>query len=140
MLKEPTHPPPHTKSTNTSSVLAQLHRGVTIWFLFLRLFFLSPSLLPQLSLERIPQQVVVSGLEALSVPEEHLLDKLELFFSKPKNGGGVVDCIERLNCPDQLMLTFAEDEGMRKIGEGCGSIFMLGTRNNSSSGVAQGWI
>ncbi|XP_066484516.1 interferon-induced 35 kDa protein isoform X2 [Tiliqua scincoides] len=65
----------------------------------------------EISLERIPQQVVLSGVEtSSSVSEEHLHDKLELFFSKRKNGGGEVDRIEQLNSPGQLLLTFAEDE------------------------------
>lgn len=71
------------------------------------------------------------------MPEEYLKDKLELFFSKRKNGGGEMDRIERLNSPGQLLLTFVDDEGMRKMGEVCSSTFMLGAGNNSSSAVAQ---
>ncbi|KAJ6660527.1 hypothetical protein lerEdw1_017524 [Lerista edwardsae] len=92
----------------------QLDEGVFVHVRAELMELMLPSFL-ELSLERIPQQVVVSGLEALSVPEEHLLDKLELFFSKPKNGGGEVDRIERLNSLGQLVLTFAEDEVAKRL-------------------------
>ncbi|XP_005002525.2 interferon-induced 35 kDa protein isoform X2 [Cavia porcellus] len=51
----------------------------------------------QVSNETSRQHVLVSGLLAgLALAEETLLDKLELFFSKPRHGGGEVDTRELL--------------------------------------------
>lgn len=56
------------------------------------------------------QRVLVSGFPAkLKLSEEELLDKLELFFGKTKNGGGDVETREMLH--GGAMLGFAKDEG-----------------------------
>ncbi|XP_053122271.1 interferon-induced 35 kDa protein [Hemicordylus capensis] len=69
--------------------------------------FLPSSL--EISLEQSSRRVLVSGLEGLSVPEELLLDKLELFFSKPKNDGGEVEHVELLRDSGHVTLTFVKD-------------------------------
>ncbi|KFO25280.1 Interferon-induced 35 kDa protein like protein [Fukomys damarensis] len=59
-----------------------------------------------------PKDVLVSGLPAgLALPEEVLLDKLELFFSKARHGGGDVDTRELLQ--GSAVLGFA-DEGVAR--------------------------
>ncbi|NXN13493.1 IN35 protein, partial [Indicator maculatus] len=69
---------------------------------------LMPSAL-EMGLTLSSRSVLVSGLPSLSIPEEALLDKLELFFSKTKNGGGEVESIEFLDDSGRVMVTFAED-------------------------------
>ncbi|NXG53381.1 IN35 protein, partial [Psilopogon haemacephalus] len=69
---------------------------------------LLPSAL-EMGLTRSSRSILVSGLPSLGIPEEGLLDKLELFFSKTKNGGGEVESREFLDDSGQVMLTFAED-------------------------------
>lgn len=54
--------------------------------------------------------MLVSGLpDGLRLSEEELLDKLEIFFGKTKNGGGDVEIREMLH--GAVMLGFAKDEG-----------------------------
>uniref|UniRef100_G3WF84 Interferon induced protein 35 n=1 Tax=Sarcophilus harrisii TaxID=9305 RepID=G3WF84_SARHA len=54
------------------------------------------------------EKVLIIGLPpALQLGEEQLLDKLELFFSKPSNGGGEVKTRELL--PGAAVLSFADD-------------------------------
>lgn len=53
----------------------------------------------------------MSDLPSLGIPDEVLLDKLELFFSKTKNGGGEVESREFLDDSSQVVLTFAQDGG-----------------------------
>lgn len=56
------------------------------------------------------QRALVSGFPAkLKLSEEELLDKVELFFGKTKNGGGDVETRELLH--GGVMLGFAKDEG-----------------------------
>ncbi|NXX79117.1 IN35 protein, partial [Urocolius indicus] len=70
---------------------------------------LLPSAL-EIGLSQSNRSILVSDLPSLGIPEESLLDKLELFFSKPKNGGGEVDRTEFLDDSRQVMLTFAQEE------------------------------
>ncbi|XP_042326938.1 interferon-induced 35 kDa protein isoform X2 [Sceloporus undulatus] len=63
----------------------------------------------EISVTRSPRQILLSGLPSLSIPEDRLLDKLELFFSKRQNKGGEVERIERLSGSGHVALTFAED-------------------------------
>ncbi|NWJ12038.1 IN35 protein, partial [Crypturellus undulatus] len=79
---------------------------------------LLPSAL-QLSLSRSCRRVLLSGLPNLDIIEETLLDKLELFFSKAKNGGGEVESLELL-CGGQAVLSFAQDGGVWGAGAGAG--------------------
>ncbi|XP_054032561.1 interferon-induced 35 kDa protein [Dryobates pubescens] len=69
---------------------------------------LMPSAL-EMGLTLSSRSMLVSGLPSLGIPEDALLDKLELFFSKTKNGGGEVETIEFLDDSDRVMVTFAED-------------------------------
>lgn len=56
------------------------------------------------------QTVLVSGFPAkLKLSEEELLDKMELFFGKTRNGGGDVETRELLHAG--VMLGFAKEEG-----------------------------
>lgn len=56
------------------------------------------------------QRVLVSGFPpGLKLSEEELLDKLEIFFGKTRNGGGDVETRELLH--GGVMLGFAKDEG-----------------------------
>lgn len=60
--------------------------------------------------------MLVSGFPAgLKLSEEELLDKLEIFFGKMKNGGGDVEIREMLH--GVVMLGFAKDEGKDPTGE-----------------------
>ncbi|NXK53088.1 IN35 protein, partial [Chauna torquata] len=70
---------------------------------------LLPSAL-EIGLTRSSRSILVSGLPSLGIPEEILLDKLELFFSKRKNGGSEVESREFLDDCGQVVLTFAQDE------------------------------
>ncbi|XP_009976067.1 PREDICTED: interferon-induced 35 kDa protein, partial [Tauraco erythrolophus] len=63
----------------------------------------------EIHLTRSSRSILVSGLPSLGIPEEALLDKLELFFSKTKNGGGEVERREFLDDSDQVVLTFVQD-------------------------------
>ncbi|KAM5273390.1 interferon-induced 35 kDa protein [Ctenodactylus gundi] len=63
----------------------------------------------QVSSQRTGQSVLVSGIPAgLKLSEEELLDKLEIFFGKAKNGGGDVETRELLQ--GSVMLGFAKEE------------------------------
>lgn len=53
----------------------------------------------------------MSALPSLDISKEALLDKLELFFSKKKNGGSEVESREFLEDSDQVVLTFSQDGG-----------------------------
>ncbi|NXS96399.1 IN35 protein, partial [Jacana jacana] len=69
---------------------------------------LLPSAL-EISLTHSSRTILVSNLPCLDIPDEVLLDKLELFFSKTKNGGGEVESREFLNNSGQVVLTFVQD-------------------------------
>ncbi|XP_067397047.1 interferon-induced 35 kDa protein isoform X2 [Emydura macquarii macquarii] len=53
--------------------------------------------------------ILLSGLPPLSLSEDQMLDKLELFFSKPKNGGGEVEQRELLSGSGHVVLAFVQD-------------------------------
>lgn len=62
------------------------------------------------------KKVFVSGIPAgLKLSEEELLDKLEIFFGKTKNGGGDVETRELLQ--GGVVLGFTKDEGKGLMGE-----------------------
>ncbi|NWV01699.1 IN35 protein, partial [Upupa epops] len=69
---------------------------------------LLPSTL-EIRLTQSSRSILVSDLPSLGIPEEALLDKLELFFSKTKNGGGEVESREFLDDSGQVVLTFTQD-------------------------------
>ncbi|XP_053555557.1 interferon-induced 35 kDa protein isoform X2 [Bombina bombina] len=54
------------------------------------------------------QKIFVSNLPS-SVPEDQLMDKLDIFFSKSKNGGGEVESVEILSEYRSAIITFTED-------------------------------
>lgn len=51
---------------------------------------------PQVRLTQSSRSILVSDLPSLGISKEALLDKLELFFSKTKNGGSEVESREFL--------------------------------------------
>uniref|UniRef100_A0A8B9SXB1 Interferon-induced 35 kDa protein n=1 Tax=Anas platyrhynchos TaxID=8839 RepID=A0A8B9SXB1_ANAPL len=69
---------------------------------------LLPSAL-EIGLARSSKSILVSGLPSRVIPEDILLDKLELFFSKTKNGGSEVESREFLDDCGQVVLTFVHD-------------------------------
>ncbi|KAJ7396370.1 Interferon-induced 35 kDa protein [Pitangus sulphuratus] len=69
---------------------------------------LLPSAL-EIRLTQSSRNILVSDLPSLDISEEALLDKLELFFSKKKNGGSEVERREFLDNSSQVVLTFAQD-------------------------------
>ncbi|XP_020651732.3 interferon-induced 35 kDa protein [Pogona vitticeps] len=69
----------------------------------------------EVSMERSPRQILVSGLPVSVVPEEHLLDKVELFFSKRQNKGGEVERVEWLPNSGHVTLTFVEDGVVERL-------------------------
>ncbi|NXW53851.1 IN35 protein, partial [Eurystomus gularis] len=69
---------------------------------------LLPSAL-EIGLTQSRRSILVSALPSPDIPEEVLLDKLELFFSKRKNGGGEVESRELLDDSGQVLLTFAHE-------------------------------
>ncbi|XP_072212776.1 interferon-induced 35 kDa protein-like [Excalfactoria chinensis] len=69
---------------------------------------LLPSAL-EIGLTQGSRSILVSGLPSLGIPEDILLDKLELFFSKTKNGGSEVESREFLADCGQVVLTFTQD-------------------------------
>ncbi|NWW77468.1 IN35 protein, partial [Climacteris rufus] len=69
---------------------------------------LLPSAL-EICLTQSSRSIVVSDLPRLDIDKEMLLDKLELFFSKTKNGGSEVESKNFLDNSGQVVLTFAWD-------------------------------
>ncbi|NWI04710.1 IN35 protein, partial [Tichodroma muraria] len=69
---------------------------------------LLPSAL-EIRLTRSSRSILLSDLPSLNISKEALLDKLELFFSKTKNGGSEVESREFLEDSDQVVLTFTQD-------------------------------
>ncbi|XP_075702395.1 interferon-induced 35 kDa protein [Rhinoderma darwinii] len=61
-----------------------------------------------MDMSRSPHKILVSNLPA-SIAKENLLDKLELFFSKTRNGGGEVESREFLADSWSVILTFANE-------------------------------
>ncbi|XP_033375962.1 interferon-induced 35 kDa protein isoform X3 [Parus major] len=69
---------------------------------------LLPSAL-EIRLTQSSRSILVSNLPSLDISKDGLLDKLELFFSKTKNGGSEVESRDFLEDSDQVVLTFAQD-------------------------------
>ncbi|XP_053424903.1 interferon-induced 35 kDa protein isoform X2 [Nycticebus coucang] len=68
----------------------------------------------QVSSQMRGQGVLISGFPAsLKLNEEELLDKLEIFFGKTKNGGGDVETRELLQ--GSVMMGFAQDEVAQRL-------------------------
>ncbi|XP_072502702.1 interferon-induced 35 kDa protein isoform X2 [Notamacropus eugenii] len=74
------------------------------------------------------QKVLVIGLPpALELSEEQLLDKLELFFCRPSNGGGEVKMRELL--PGAAVLGFSDDKVAERLAQICHFMVTLGNRS-----------
>nr|XP_028559439.1 interferon-induced 35 kDa protein isoform X4 [Podarcis muralis] len=69
----------------------------------------------EISLEKSPRRVLLSGIVAPSLPEDRLLEKLELFFSKRQNMGGEVFSVERLSDSGHVVLTFMDDGVAKRL-------------------------
>ncbi|XP_077773673.1 interferon-induced 35 kDa protein isoform X4 [Podarcis muralis] len=69
----------------------------------------------EISLEKSPRRVLLSGIVASSLPEDRLLEKLELFFSKRQNMGGEVFSVERLSDSGHVVLTFMDDGVAKRL-------------------------
>ncbi|XP_036254951.1 interferon-induced 35 kDa protein [Molothrus ater] len=69
---------------------------------------LLPSAL-EIRLTQSSRSILVSDLPSLNIPKEALLDKLELFFSKTKNGGSEVESRRFLEDSQEVVLTFTRD-------------------------------
>lgn len=57
-----------------------------------------------------PRRILVSNLPS-KLPEDKLLDKLEIHFSKTKNKGGEVEEIDMLHDSGTVVVTFVEKTG-----------------------------
>ncbi|XP_030646121.1 interferon-induced 35 kDa protein [Chanos chanos] len=55
-----------------------------------------------------PRRILVSSLPKKE-SEERLLDKLEIHFSKKKNGGGEVDCVDMLHDSGNVVIAFIDN-------------------------------
>ncbi|KAM9368734.1 interferon-induced 35 kDa protein [Phaethornis superciliosus] len=69
---------------------------------------LLPSAL-EVRLRQSSRSILVCDLPSLDISDEALLDKLELIFSKRKNGGSEVESREFLGNSNQVLLTFVEE-------------------------------
>lgn len=58
-----------------------------------------------------PRRILVSNLPS-KLSEDKLLDKLEIHFSKTRNGGGEVEEIDMLHDSGTVVVTFVDDSGM----------------------------
>ncbi|NWV31945.1 IN35 protein, partial [Grantiella picta] len=63
----------------------------------------------EMRLTQSSRSILVSDLPSLDISEDDLLDKLELFFSKTKNGGSEVESREFLGDSGLVVLTFTQD-------------------------------
>ncbi|XP_062363931.1 interferon-induced 35 kDa protein [Cinclus cinclus] len=63
----------------------------------------------EMRLSQSSRSILLSDLPSLDISREALLDKLEIFFSKTKNGGSEVESREFLEDSDQVVLTFTQD-------------------------------
>ncbi|NXF11845.1 IN35 protein, partial [Smithornis capensis] len=63
----------------------------------------------EIRLTQNSRSILLSDLPSLGISEEALLDKLELFFSKTKNGGSEVESRMFLGDSGQVVLTFTQD-------------------------------
>lgn len=68
-------------------------------------------LFPQIDSEVSSQRILISNLPRMET--ETLVDKLEIHFSKTKNGGGEVADCEYLSDSETVVLTFAENSEHR---------------------------
>lgn len=57
-----------------------------------------------------PRRILVSNLPK-EEPEDRALDKLDIYFSKKKNGGGEVEDTDMLHDSGTVVITFVDDNG-----------------------------
>ncbi|KAI7803976.1 interferon-induced protein 35 [Triplophysa rosa] len=69
--------------------------------------FLVPSYI-EMDTQVCPRRILVSNLPS-KLPEDKLLDKLEIHFSKTKNGGSEVEEIDMLHDSGTVVVTFVDD-------------------------------
>ncbi|KAL4657814.1 interferon-induced 35 kDa protein [Arapaima gigas] len=62
----------------------------------------------EMDTEVCPRRILVSNLPK-KIEETRLLDKLEIHFSKTRNGGGEVEVVEILQDSGNVVVTFAQD-------------------------------
>lgn len=55
-----------------------------------------------------PRRILVSNLPK-EEPEDRTLDKLDIYFSKKKNGGGEVEDTDMLHDSGTVVITFVDD-------------------------------
>ncbi|KAK2916273.1 hypothetical protein Q8A67_000647 [Cirrhinus molitorella] len=77
--------------------------------------FLVPSYV-EMETQVCPQRVLVSNLPK-EEPEDRVLDKLELHFSKKKNGGGEVEDTDMLHDSGTVVITFVEDDIAKRLSD-----------------------
>jgi len=58
-----------------------------------------------------PHRILVSNLPK-EEPEDRTLDKLDIYFSRKKNGGGEVEDTDMLHDSGTVVITFVEDNSM----------------------------
>ncbi|KPP79928.1 hypothetical protein Z043_100458 [Scleropages formosus] len=56
-----------------------------------------------------PRRILVSNLPK-KIEESRLLDKLEIYFSKSRNGGGEVEAVELLHDSGNVVITFIQSD------------------------------
>ncbi|XP_076121842.1 interferon-induced 35 kDa protein [Alosa pseudoharengus] len=85
----------------------QLDGNITLNVQALPVHLLVPSYV-ELDTQVCPQRVLVSNLPKME-SEDRLLDKLEIYFSKRKNGGGEVEETDVLHDSGNVVITFLEN-------------------------------
>ncbi|NWI89278.1 IN35 protein, partial [Pitta sordida] len=63
----------------------------------------------EITLTQSSRDILLSDLPSQGTSKEVLLDKMEIFFSKTKNGGNEVDSVKFLGDSGQVVLTFVRD-------------------------------
>ncbi|XP_012680090.2 interferon-induced protein 35 [Clupea harengus] len=84
----------------------QLEQKLTLNVQALPVHLLVPSYV-ELDTQVCPRRVLVSNLPKMEA-EDRILDKLEIYFSKRKNGGGEVDEADMLHDSGNVVITFTE--------------------------------
>ncbi|XP_063045292.1 interferon-induced protein 35 [Engraulis encrasicolus] len=84
-----------------------LEGGVTLSVQALPVHLMMPSYV-ELDTQVCPHRILVSNLPKMD-SEERLLDKLELHFSKKKNGGGEVEETDMLSDSGNVVITFVDN-------------------------------
>lgn len=67
----------------------------------------------QIASEVCPRRILISNLPKMDI--ETLMNKLEIHFSKKRNGGGEVECCEMMHDSWTVVLTFVEKDSERVL-------------------------